>query len=277
VVTDPPNTPSLTSPSVTPSPVVVEEETKPARGALAIGGPTLLRWTGNACVPGAPDTNVERSVDGGADWATHPVPLTTVTSLTFAGTTATASGLGDDCKRAYAESRDGGVSWRAVTPPASVLTAAAGPPFAPATDGCVANDVGPATLVAVSTENAAWLVCQHADGGSRLLLRTRDTGKTWQRLAGRRAETGLAGDGVVEQVGFVPGAGWALIRDKRCAAGDLRMSADLGAHWETRPCVDVDRVLAVAFGDAKRGVLVGVRGGTVVQLRTADGGRSWSA
>lgn len=276
-VADPPNTPSLATGSATPSPAVADATT-PGRGAVAMSGTTLLRWTGNACAVGVPETSVERSVDSGATWQPHPVPLVTVTSLSFAGATATASGLGgQDCTRAYAESLDGGVTWRAVTPKASVLTEAAGSPFAPVRDGCVVNEVGPATLVAVAGENAAWLVCQHADGGGRLLLRTRDGGVTWQRLAGRRAETGLAGDGFVEQVGFVSGAGWALIRGTRCETGDLRVSFDLGAHWVTRPCVDVQRVLAVAFGDARRGVLLGVRGGAVVLLRTSDGGRSWSA
>jgi photosystem II stability/assembly factor-like uncharacterized protein len=276
-VGNPPGTPSSGTGSAAPSPAAADATT-PTRGAVAVSGTTLLRWAGNPCAAGVPDTSVERSVDGGATWQPHPVPLVTVTSLTFTGATATASGLGGQgCTRAYAESLDGGVTWRAVTPKESVLTEAAGPPFAAAKDGCVVNDVGPATLVAVAGESAAWLVCQHADGGSRLLLRTRDAGATWQRLAGRRAETGLASDGFVEQVGFAPGAGWALIRGTRCATGDLRTSADLGAHWVTRPCVDVQRVLAVAFGDARRGVLLGVRGGAVVLLRTSDGGRSWSA
>lgn len=261
-------------PSSTPSP---SASAAPAPGALVSAyGAFAVRWSGSC----AGSATVGTSRDSGRTWTAATVPLAGLRSLTLGpGGAGTAHG----CDDAAVTTVDGGRTWKAATADKSwrlgtdgeVLTPADAVPKA---DPC--EEVGPGTASVVNGISAtdAWVLCQRADGADRLLVRTRDGGATWQRLAGRRPETGLAGDGRVVAMRFTGrSVGVALVSTDRCASGDLRRTADGGAHWTPLPCVaSLDRVLDASFADANLALAVGVSGSEVVTVRSSDSGQTWT-
>jgi hypothetical protein len=227
------------------------------------------------------------------------VPLTVVDTLSLSGSNGLALGLDAACKPASATSADGGRTWRRVTLPADTIaadlaadvvwslgvrTVRRGPVTQPhgMGNGCATNAAGAPSLVSATSADTAWLLCQDAAGGQRLLIRTYDGTKTWRRLAGRRPETGLAGDGVVAAMDFANASlGWTLFRGAGCAEGELRVTTTGGEGWTTLPCPaesagSVTEVLAVTFLDPRNAVAVAVADGASRTLRSADGGRTWT-
>jgi photosystem II stability/assembly factor-like uncharacterized protein len=257
--------------------------------ALAASDGTVLRWSGGDCELGKASA-VARRAAGSTVWQSAPVPLSTVAALALNGRYGIATGLDRLCVAGTVYTGDGGRTW-SQAPVKSLLTSAArgvdGTVWtvrgdllrydAAVANGCRAESAGPASLVAATVPNAVWLLCQDDNGGNRLLLRSRDGGRTWQRLAGRRAETGLAGPGRIETLTMAaPGVGTALIRGGACPGGELRTSRDLGAHWSTQPCFD-GYVLAVASLSANDLLLYARGTHGPVAYTSADGGRTWRA
>lgn len=150
----------------------------------------------------------------------------------------------------------------------------------------------PTAITALSGRSAviACTATPRAEGQPRLLLTTANAGASWAELAGARRvgpddggrRDGLDGDGVL--LGVEAGDAsrvYALLRGAGCREGQLRRSADSGRNWTALPCVSaaqpVDSLLAAAFTAADDGWLVAARGPALVTLRTADGGRTWTA
>lgn len=261
-------------PSSTPSPSVSAEAAAP--GALVSAyGAFAVRWSGTCSA-----STVATSRDSGRTWTAATVPLAGLRSLTLGpGGIGTAHG----CDDAAVTTLDGGRTWKAATAGKSwrlgtdgeVLTPADAVPKA---DPCEETGAGTASVVNGVSATDAWVLCQRVDGADRLLVRTRDGGATWQRLAGRRPETGLAGDGRVVAMRFTGrSVGVVLVATDRCASGDLRRTADGGAHWTPLPCVTtLDRVLDASFADANVALAVGMSGSEVVTVRSSDSGQTWT-
>jgi hypothetical protein len=268
------------------------------RAALAAAGQVVLRWTGTACPdPGTPA--FERSADAGATWTPAAAPLPVVEALSLSGSNGVAFGRDGACAPASATTADGGRTWRRGALPPDTVSAdlAAGVLWSLGVrtvrrgtlttpsgvgNGCATNAAGAPSLVSAASADTAWLLCQDATGGGRLLIRTYDGAKTWRRLAGRRPETGLAGTGVVAAMDFATGTlGWTLLRGAGCAEGEVRTTTTAGEGWTTLPCLadsapSVTEVLAVTFLDARTALAVAVADGGTRTLASDDGGRTWT-
>jgi hypothetical protein len=289
--------------SSSPPPATASPSSRPAghaasRAALAATGGVVLRWTGTAC-PDFATATFGRSTDGGASWTTGATPLAVVDALSLAGANGLALGRDAACEPASATTADGGRTWHRTTLPTDTIaadlaadvvwslgvrTVRRGPLTQPhgVGNGCATSAAGSPSLVSATSADTAWLLCQDAAGGGRLLIRTYDGTKTWRRLAGRRAETGLAGDGVVVAMDFVTGSlGWALIRGAGCAEGELRLTTTGGEGWTTLPCLaqsvaGVTEILAVTLLNARTALAVALTDGRTRLLRSSDGGRAWT-
>jgi photosystem II stability/assembly factor-like uncharacterized protein len=232
-------------------------------------------------------SGVARRAAGSSVWQSAPVPLSMVTSLALNGPYGIATGLDRRCVAGTVYTGDGGRTWGQAPVKGGVSSVARGADGSVWTanldvlhngvavaNGCRAESAGRATLVAATGPGSLWLLCQDDDGGNRLLLRTRDGGRTWQRLAGRRAETGLAGPGLVETLAMTPlGVGTVLLRDGACPGGELRTSRDFGAHWTAQPCFD-GYVLAVASLSTNDLLLYARGAHGPVAYASGDGGRT---
>lgn len=305
------------SPTTPESPVRVDATPRPTppraaradAAALAYVDGSAWRWLGpSTCRPGVSEvTEIDRSTDGGLRWTAVTAPLAGVRRISFATETAgVAVGYDASCLPTAATTTDGGVSWRTfgtseplavadlapnrlvwavgrVGASAPVLRGTDPSAFEAVANGCAQAATGAPSLISAGTApELAWLLCQNGDGSGRLLLQSNDAGTTWRQLAGRRAATGFAGGGKVRDFDFpTNSAGWSLLDGAGCPEGQIRVSTAGGGTWSTLPCplgsVLGSRVLAVAFSDAQRGVLVASMQGGISVLRTTNGGRSWLA
>ena len=118
-------------------------------------------------------------------------------------------------------------------------------------------------------------------GDGRLLARTRNAGRNWERWTDARGITGLDGPGPIIDLDVVAGPTdviWTLFEGGECPEGQLRRS--VGRSFDRLRCpsetVAVDTVLAVAFTTPRRGSMLGLADGEPVLAQTRDGGSTWT-
>lgn len=293
----------------------VQVETPPVApfeiGAVAANGNTLWRWVGPTdCNPDADVVQVERSV-GGDDWIRSPMPLSNVYGLSFADAEhGVATGTTSECARGVAVTDDGGRTWRLRQDNPVLLDAwyqgstiwgierVIGQPVLAAyradnrlrlrpvpgvtsIQPCDASD-GVPDQIGYWTDTTGLLFCENDVVGSRLMARTTNQGKNFERLADDRPATGLDGGGSVLDMDVVgTETVWLQITPEAgCREGQLRVSDSQGAVFDRLPCpsksVSIDEILDVAFTSETDGVLLGVLERAPVMYVTNDGGASWS-
>ncbi|HVE62591.1 MAG TPA: hypothetical protein VNB94_02140 [Mycobacteriales bacterium] len=272
--------------------------------AVAVHEDAAWRWLGPAACERVREarTTVERLVAG--VWVSAVMPLAQVRQLTVSdGVRGLAVGTDESCRTQFAVTDDGGRTWRRVSAGGAVLSAsrrgshvwsvmrrAAGRheltvrPAPGAVPEIVRvpcrDDDGVASLVEAVDQQSAWVVCQLPRTFVRLLLGTRDGGRTWSRKADGRIGGGFDGLGTVLATWMGSGPrGWAVLTTEHCAEGDLRMSPDNGRTWTPLVCLGEElglrRLLSMQMTSTGRGVLVGLKAGNAVTLLTRDGGRTW--
>jgi hypothetical protein len=132
------------------------------------------------------------------------------------------------------------------------------------------------------TPSRGVLLCQRLTEDGRLLARTLDAGRNWERWVDGRAVSGLDGRGPIidlDAVGARGGMMWTVFARGVCPEGQIRRST--GRVFDPLPCpssdsVPVDTVLGVAFWSATQGYLLGLDGASPVLAVTSDGGATWS-
>lgn len=280
-------------------------ELAPGLGAVAVTPGSVWRWSaGSGCerTTGTAQTVAEHR--DGAAWTGSTVPLSTIRRLAFADDRhGVAFGTDERCFNAVAATSDAGATWVRLpqAQPYAVdyalggawrvqqdaqlvrtVERAAGPagPWTRTANPCDERD-GYLYDVSAVTATSAWLVCQGPAAGVRLVLRTTDGGRTWERRVDARPQTGLDGDVTIRRLELTTGpAGWVLMTGSpRCPEGELRATADSGLTWTALPCpgaaVPLRTVFDIAFRPDGTGVLLGLSRGERVLLETGDGGRSW--
>jgi hypothetical protein len=295
-----------------PKPAPGAPPAPPDLGAIAAVGDHVWRWSGRGdCSAGQAGVPLLVSVAGGP-WTASPVPLVTVSRLTFTSdSVGLAVGLGPDCGSAVAVTADGGVSWTLTATPlldAALVTrrqlwgiavdasgarvvsryrlrgATLTPTRQASAVACATADGNPSFVVA-ATSLQAWQLCQQSLGTSRLLAMTIDGGATWQPTSDTSSgTTGLSGrGGVVALASSVDGTTdtlWAVSTGAtRCARGSLLRSDDDGQTFTPLSCpvqqLGLDKVFDVAFTSATDGYLLGSSGSRTVIGETFDGGATW--
>lgn len=123
-------------------------------------------------------------------------------------------------------------------------------------------------------ERNGWLVCERSiydlkelDASRTYLLRTRDGGRSWDRVnvLGKQDDDAL----LVRALFTHDGRGWAFGE-----GGTLYTTRDGGATWERQRVPTRHLLLGGLFLDGEQGWLVGA-GSTLLQ--TSDGGETWNA
>ncbi len=271
-----------------------------ATALLAGHGKNIWRWVGNQTCPGDAGGTVSRSADEGATWTPVADPGGAVVRIDAASASSAAITVLDPaCARQVLTTDDGGATWDTLDASGTLRDLSLGAPdgrwalrgnavvrdvdgvfTAVSAAPCVGTDVAPPSFVTAISATEAHVVCQGSNGSGRLLVRTRDGGATWARLAGKRPESGLVGGTRVESLRFgSTDRGIALLTSDRCPGGDLRISLNAGALWSTLPCVAVgpkvpQLLTAVISANGVRAV--GRLDGRLVMLHSADG-RAWTA
>jgi photosystem II stability/assembly factor-like uncharacterized protein len=120
-------------------------------------------------------------------------------------------------------------------------------------------------------ERTGWIVCERdiyklrtKDEQRAYLMKTTDSGRTWQRVNLTSADTDAR---LMRAIFTNGGRGWAFGE-----AGALYQTRDNGLSWSRRAAPTRYLLLGGTFLDADHGWLVGA-GGTILQ--TFDGGESW--
>jgi hypothetical protein len=297
----------------TEPPALATDDVTAAAAALALtpDGRTALRWTGDpGCDRGLePDsTRLETATieqDQPIRWSdAGAIPLAVVDSLTTGPAATLAFGRGSDCLPAYATRRAGGPwtksegdrlfvhaaigadgsRWELRRPDTGTTLARATTPDGkaePLTQPCEQAD-GLPVLVAPIDAKAAWLLCQGPSPVNRLLLRTRDGGRTWERRVDARPQSGLDGSATITSLAI--GAGpkaLALLRRGTCPEGELRASSDEALTFQRQPClsvtVRVGQVLDVALDTTTGAALaLATSGGDVITIASRDAGTTWT-
>lgn len=280
-------------------------------GAVAAEGDTVWRWAGPVnCNVDADVVQMERSIGGGA-WETSAIPLSNVFAISFADDkNGVATGNTSDCARGVAVTSNGGSTWKYRSDNPVLLDAwyqgniiwgverLIGQPVLAAyrvdnrlrlrpapdlkpTQPCDASD-GVPDQIAFWTDTNGLLFCENDVVGSRLVARTTNGGKNFERLADNRPTSGLDGGGSVLDMD-VAGTEtvWVqLSAEAGCSEGQLRMSDSQGAVFDRLPCpsrsVKIDEVLDVAFTTETDGVMLALLDRAPVMYVTNDGGASWS-
>lgn len=285
-------TPSA-APSATPTPA--SDQVTPVLLAGAPGA--LWRWVGPiGCAAAAPSGSLSRSSDGDS-WAPVTPPGTAVASLDASSADVAVATVYDPaCTKTVVATGDGGATWDVVDSSGAlshVSLGRAGGKWAlldgdvvresddayAATESppCTGSAVGPPSLVTAISGPEAYVLCQGRDGAGRLLVRTRDAGQTWLRLAGKLARSGLNGAGIVTtlHVGS-PERAAVLVHGAGCPGGEIRVTANAGAKWTTLKCVTVGNrpvggpLLDLVVG-ADGSLIAAAWAGRVKMLRSADG------
>jgi photosystem II stability/assembly factor-like uncharacterized protein len=126
----------------------------------------------------------------------------------------------------------------------------------------------PPSLSFVSAREGWTMVFDMAMAEQRLML-TRDAGASWRRLPLRDLYV-RGGQYLGHGLGFT----YSL---KPNAQAYLYATTDYGRRWRVAPLPPgLFRVDALAFANARVGLLAGCIGGRTVIMRTGDGGRHWS-
>ena len=273
----------------------------PLAGAATSYADTTWVWTGRAlCQRGAEalGTGLLRREGTGASVALS-VPLVVVQALAAGPDGLLASGRDARCRPTALVSRDHGRTWldRAELAGSVSLDASGSRTVwhVPGGDGATVRRTtgltelpvrqpcprGTAASLVSSRGSEAWLLCQDPLGLQRTLAHTSDGGANWDVPGNELSGSGLDGVGLARTLDLRQApSGWLLKPARRCPEGELRVTRNGGSDWESLPCpratIPVSQVLTVAFTDAQRGVLAGMRGVRVVLAETADGGRSWT-
>ena len=279
-------------------------------GAVAARGNTIWRWVGPVdCNADADVVQIERSVDGG-EWIPSPMPLSNVYGISFAdGKAGVATGTTSECTRGVAVTKDGGRTWIARTDNPVLLDAwyegniiwgierLIGQPVLAAykvdtrlrlrpvngispIQPCDASD-GVPDQIGFWNDTTGLLFCENDVVGSRLVARTTNQGKNFERLADDRPATGLDGGGSVLDMDVAGSETvWLQITSEAgCSEGQLRVSDSQGAVFDRLPCpsksVDINDVLDVAFTSETNGVMLALLDREPVMYVTKDGGASW--
>jgi hypothetical protein len=278
----------------------------PSAGVVAVRGEESWRWAADRLCErnsGASTTIVERRV--GDEWRETTVPLTLLHDLSLGGGAGLALGRTPDCQPAYAYTTDSGAMWTLAPnipivlhaalagdgarwqihigssgAPEVARTAAPGSMAEVVSQPCGAEDGAPSLVVPVSAQQS-WLLCQGPSLAKRLLLRTRDGGRTWERRIDNRADTGLGGDFTIRALALgSTDRGLMLTTSPRCPEGDLRGTVDAGLTWSELPCPALSLPMRVVLDvdldpTTGRGLLLAIAKGQVRSLETRDGGSSW--
>ncbi|MDQ1625598.1 MAG: hypothetical protein QOJ49_1096 [Actinomycetota bacterium] len=264
--TVPPSTPAPTSTgSSSPAPSS-PSAVAPVERVLLSGttrtGATLRALAGDCDSGGAV---LERSLDGGQNWATVTSPLPGLLRVrALSATEAWLVGTDKDCNARFSRSTDGGRTWKTKTATtgawhllpldASQLHAPRGNVDSPCAGGTETIDL------AVTNDVTAAVLCQ----GGQVHV-TRDSGATWKKAGVVTGASALAFADL--SVGFAAAPG----RDS-CNGTRVSQTLNRGATWKARGCVEgaADGV-ALAFLSKTVGLL------TTVQdtWRTTDAGHTW--
>jgi len=280
-------------------------------GAVAAHGDNVWRWVGPTnCNADADVVQMERSI-GGADWQTSPIALSNIYGISFADDDhGVATGTTRECARGVAVTKDGGRTWKTHADDPVLLDAwyqgstiwgierVIGQPLLAAyrvdsrlrlrpipgvqpIQPCDASD-GVPDQIAYWNDTTGLLFCENDVVGSRLMARTTNQGKNFERLADDRPLTGLDGGGSAldMDVAGTETVWLQLTAEAGCAEGQLRMSDSQGAIFDRLPCpsksVTIDKVLDVAFTSETDGVMLGLVDRAPAMFVTKDGGASWS-
>jgi hypothetical protein len=136
--------------------------------------------------------------------------------------------------------------------------------------------------IAFWNDTTGLLFCENDVVGSRLVARTTNQGKNFERLADNRPATGLDGGGSMLDMD-VAGTErvWLQITPEAgCPEGQIRVSDSQGAIFRRLPCpsrsVDISEVLDIAFTNESDGVMLGLLDREPVMYVTKNGGASWT-
>jgi hypothetical protein len=262
-----PATPAPSSGASSPAPSSPSAAAPVERVLLSVTtrtGATLRALAGDCESGGAV---LERSLDGGQNWATVPTPLPGLLRVTaLSATEAWLVGTDKDCNARFSRSTDGGRTWKTKTATtgawhllplnATQLHAPRGNVDSPCAEGLETIDL------AVTDDAAAAVLCQ----GGRVQV-TRDSGASWTKEGVVAGASALAFADV--SVGFAASPGGVS-----CNGTLVSQTLNRGATWRERGCVEgaVDGV-ALAFLSKNVGLL------TTAQdtWRTTDAGRTWAS
>jgi hypothetical protein len=212
---------------------------------------------------------------------------------------AAATVLDEACAASTVTTGDGGATWETLDASGALTQMSLGRPdgrwalrdgtivhdvdgtfTAVAAAPCTGTDVSAPSLVTAISPTSAYVVCQSEDGSGRLLALTKDSGRTWIRAAGKRAESGLDGVGHITSLHATNATrAVALIHDSICAGGQIRVTTNGGTRWEALPCVTLGRtpvrnvVDVVVRGD---GSLIAIAWTDTTQTVTSIDGKTWS-
>ena len=280
-------------------------------GAVAASGDTVWRWAGPTdCNADADDLQVERST-GGEEWTAAAIPLANVYSISFANTEdGIATGTTRACARGVAVTRDGGRTWESKEDDPVLLDAW----YVGTTIWGIERLVGQLEVgayrvdaqqrlqpikrikpiqpcdvadgvpdhIAFWTESTGLLYCENDVISTRLMTRTTNAGRNFERLADNRPDYGLDGGGsVIDMDVSGDETVWLQFTGERdCDEGQLRISDSQGAVFDRLPCpsesVTIDEVLDVAFSSKTDGVMLGLVDREPAMFVTDDGGTTWS-
>lgn len=228
-----------------------------AFSADAYPGPLVAPSASTAIEAGWSPSGIEDSItvtrDGGRTWRTTRVPgiqnaprIAAPDALHWFLLAQSMTG-----SPVLVATADGGRTWREAWPTGS-----------PAPEGSVA-------FVSTSLGYGTWL-----PGDDRAVVRSIDGGQTWSRLAELPEPAAAANPGNPELSFPDADHGWAVT-----ASGRVLATSDGGLTWRRVALPPGSTgVKAVAFADSERGCVQAASpdGSALVELRTADGGRSWS-